>query len=130
MFETKSYKMKKEEIIAFALNYDPQYMHINEKKTKQSRFKGIIASGLHTLNISFKLWTEMDVLGDDVIAGTGLNYLKLTKPVYPDDVLYVKSTIIGKKEKKKAGEITILLSTFKNEGEQVLETELSALLSK
>ncbi len=95
-FETQSYKISKEEIITFASEYDPQYMHIDEEKAKQSRFKGIIASGLHTLNISFKLWVELGILGDDVIAGTGMNNLKFTKPVYPDDLLYVNAKVMHK----------------------------------
>ncbi|MFS0553856.1 MaoC/PaaZ C-terminal domain-containing protein [Brevibacillus sp. 179-C9.3 HS] len=130
MLVTKSYKMNKEEIIAFASVYDPQYMHIDEEKAKQSRFKGIIASGLHTVNISFKLWVETGVFGDDVIAGTGIHNLKFLKPVYPEDVLYVTATVIEKKERREAGEVTVLLSTFKNEGEQVLEAEMSALIAK
>ncbi|MFS0916502.1 MaoC/PaaZ C-terminal domain-containing protein [Brevibacillus sp. 179-C 1.1 NHS] len=130
MLVTKSYKMNKEEIIAFASVYDPQYMHIDEEKAKQSRFKGIIASGLHTVNISFKLWVETGVFGDDVIAGTGIHNLKFLKPVYPEDVLYVTATVIEKKERREAGEVTVSLSTFKNEGEQVLEAEMSALIAK
>lgn len=56
IFETSSYKVSREEIITFASQFDPQYMHIDEEKAEQSRFNGIIASGLHTLSISFKLW--------------------------------------------------------------------------
>lgn len=130
VFETPSYKINKEEIITFASEYDPQYMHIDEEKAKQSRFKGIIASGLHTLSISFKLWVDLGILGDDVIAGIGINNLKFTKPVYPDDLLHVTAKVINKREKKGVGEITLLLSTYKNDGEQVLAAEISALISK
>lgn len=129
-FETSSYKVGKEEIIAFASQFDPQYMHIDEEKAKQSRFKGIIASGLHTLSLSFKLWVEAGVLGEDVIAGTGVNNLTFTKPVFPDDVLYVTTEVIKKEERKGSGEVTLLLSCFKNNGEQVLLAEISALVSK
>lgn len=99
-FETGTYKMKKEEIIDFAHQYDPQYMHIDEEKAKQSRFKGIIASGLHTLSISFRLWTDVGVMEEDVIAGTGVNNLKFTKPVFPDDVLYATIEVIRKQERR------------------------------
>ncbi|MEH7009590.1 MaoC family dehydratase [Neobacillus niacini] len=129
-FETTSYKVSKEEIFAFAAQFDPQYMHIDEEKAKESRFKGIIASGLHTLSLSFKLWVETGMFGDDVIAGTGVDNLKFTKPVFPDDVLYVTTEVIKKKERKGSGEVTLLLTTFNNNGEQVLKAELSALISK
>jgi acyl dehydratase len=129
-FETSSYKVGKEEIITFATQFDPQYMHIDEEKAKQSSFKGIIASGLHTLSLSSKLWVESGVLGDDVIAGTGVNNLKFTKPVYPEDVLYVTTEVIKKEERQGSGKVTLLLSSFKNNGEQVLKAEISALVSK
>jgi acyl dehydratase len=129
-FETMSYKVSKEEIITFASQFDPQYMHIEEDKAKESRFRGIIASGLHTLSLSFKLWVETGILGEDVIAGTGVNNLKFTKPVFPDDVLYVTTEVIELEERKETGEVTLLLSTFKNDGVQVLKAEISALVSK
>ncbi|MEH7246881.1 MaoC/PaaZ C-terminal domain-containing protein [Neobacillus niacini] len=129
-FETSSYKVGKEEIMTFARQFDPQYMHIDEEKAKQSRFKGIIASGLHTLSLSFKLWVETGVFGEDVIAGTGVNHLQFIKPLYPEDVLYVTAEVIKKEERKGSGEVTLLLSSFKNEGEQILQAEISALVSK
>ncbi|ETI68824.1 MaoC family dehydratase [Neobacillus vireti] len=130
IFETSSYKVSKEEIVTFATQFDPQYMHIDEEKAKQSRFKGIIASGLHTLSISFKLWAESEVFGDDVIAGTAMNNLKFTKPVYPGDTLHVVVEIIKKEERKRTGEITWLLSSYNQNGTQVFSAEMSALISK
>ncbi|MGG0657346.1 MaoC/PaaZ C-terminal domain-containing protein [Rummeliibacillus pycnus] len=129
-FETESYKMNKDEIISFALQFDPQYMHVDEEKAKKSRFKGIIASGLHTISVSFKLWTDLNILGDHVIAGTGIDNLKFVQPVYPDDVLYVTAEVIKKQERNVNGEVTLLLLSFKNDGELVLKANISALISK
>lgn len=130
-FETDAYKVTEEEIITFATQYDPQYMHIDAEKAGKSIFKGIIASGLHTLSLSFKLWIELDVFGDNVIAGTGMDKLRFTKPVYPDDVIKVYATVIDKQERKTSGEVTVLISTYTNNGKkQVLKTELTALIKK
>ncbi|MNP31519.1 MaoC like domain protein [compost metagenome] len=48
-FKTKSLRLSKDDIIRFASEFDPQYMHLNEDKVKQERFNGIIASGNHTI---------------------------------------------------------------------------------
>ncbi len=131
VFKTDTYKVTKEEIIRFAEQFDPQYMHINEEKAKQCRFNGIIASGIHTLNISFKLWVEQDVYGEDIIAGTGMDKIKFTKPVYPGDRLYATAKVIHKKSlKNETGIVTILLTTYKNEDEKVFKGELSALIKQ
>ena len=100
VFETKSHKLTKEDIMRFAGEFDPQYMHLDEEKAKQGRFNGIIASGIHTLAISFKLWVEEGRYGEDVIAGTSMNNIKFIKPVYPDDELHIIVEVIDKKATK------------------------------
>ncbi len=76
VFQTKSFELTKENIMNFAEVYDPQYMHLNEEKAKMGRFNGIIASGIQTLSITFKLWIEEGRHEDDIIAGTGMNNIK------------------------------------------------------
>ena len=95
-FKTKSLHITEEEIIQFATTFDPQYMHIDK-----SRFKGIIASGMHTLSISFKLWVEEGKYGEEVVAGTQMNNVKFIKPVYPGNTLYVIAEITNKKSIKR-----------------------------
>ena len=47
-------------------------------------YKGIIASGMHTLSLSFKLWIEENKYEEDIIARTHLNNVTFIKPVYPN----------------------------------------------
>ena len=51
-FTSKHYKITEEEILEFAHQFDPQYMHLDKKKAGQGMYKGIIASGMHTLSLS------------------------------------------------------------------------------
>ncbi|MCF2648947.1 MaoC family dehydratase [Niallia circulans] len=130
-FRTKSFKVTKEEIIKFAGEFDPQYMHVNEEKTKEGRFKGIIASGIHTLAISFKLWVEEEKYGEDVIAGTEMNHIKFLKAVFPGDELYTIVKVLEKKQNRSAtGILTVLLSTYNDKEEEVFEGELSVLIKQ
>lgn len=128
-FNTKSFQLTKELIQEFAGEYDPQYMHIDDEKANQSRFNGIIASGMHTLAITFKLWVEEGRYGDDVIAGTEMNNVKFIKPVYPEDKLYTIVKVIDKQERKfESGILTVRLTTYNQNEVKVLEGELSALI--
>lgn len=130
-FRTKSFKVTKEEIIKFAGEFDPQYMHVNEEKAKEGRFNGIIASGIHTLAISFKLWVEEEKYGEDVIAGTEMNHIKFLKPVFPGDELYTIVKVLEKKQNKSAtGILTVLLSTYNEKEEKVFEGELAVLIKQ
>lgn len=129
VFKTKAVKVAKEDILRFAEEFDPQYMHVDEEKAKQSIFKGIIASGIHTLGISFKLWVEHGGYGEDVIAGTEMNNIKFIKPVYPGDELHTIVEVIEKKEQRKGkGILTVTLSTYNHREEKVFKGDLSALI--
>lgn len=101
------------------------------KKALQGRFNGIIASGIQTLAVSFKLWVETGSYGDEVIAGTAMNNIKFIKPVYPGDELYTIVEVIGVKEMRNGtGLVTVLLSTFNHTEEQVFEGDLSVLVKQ
>jgi acyl dehydratase len=130
VFETNSFKLTKEDIMRFAKEFDPQYMHLDEEKAKQGRFNGIIASGIHTMALSFKLWIEQGMYEEDVIAGTEMNNIKFIKPVYPGDELRTIVKVIDKKTKKsETGILTVLLSTY-NKEQKVFEGELSVLIKR
>ncbi|MEH7097955.1 MaoC family dehydratase [Neobacillus vireti] len=131
VFQTKSLKLTKEDIMRFAGEFDPQYMHLDEEKANQGRFNGIIASGIHTLAITFKLWVEEGFYGQDVIAGTRMNNIKFIKPVYPEDELHINVEVIDKKATKdETGVLTVSLSTFNDRDEKVFEGDLSVLIKR
>ncbi|MEC5301840.1 MULTISPECIES: MaoC family dehydratase [Staphylococcus] len=131
VFTTPPNKISEEDIINFAQEFDPQYMHLDKEKATQGRFNGIIASGIHTLSISFKLWIEAGKYGEDVIAGTHMNHIKFIKPVYPEDELYTKIKVLNKQATKRdQGLLTVLLSTFNQYEDKVFEGELTALLRR
>ncbi|MBU8690650.1 MaoC family dehydratase [Priestia megaterium] len=130
VFETNSFKLTKEDIMRFAKEFDPQYMHLDEEKAKQGRFNGIIASGIHTMALSFKVWIEQGMYEEDVIAGTEMNNIKFIKPVYPGDELHTIVKVIDKETRKReTGILTVLLSTY-NKEQKVFEGELSVLIKK
>lgn len=130
VFETASVTLTKESIMGFASVYDPQYMHLDEEKANAGRFRGIIASGIQTMAVSFKLWVETGAYGEEVVAGTAMNDIRFIKPVYPDDELRVEVEVIGLEEKRRSGIVTVLLSTYNGKNEKVFSGELSALIGK
>ena len=131
VFKTKSKTLTKDDIMRFASEFDPQYMHVDEEKANKGRFNGIIASGIQTLAISFKLWIEEGFYGDDVIAGTEMNHIRFIKPVYPDDDLHTIVKVLDKQPKRnELGILTVLLSTYNHKEEKVFEGELSVLMKQ
>ncbi|SEL97279.1 MaoC family dehydratase [Paenibacillus sp. OK003] len=129
-YRTHSIQLSKKDIIDFAKIYDPQYMHLDEAKAKEGRFGSLIASGMQTMSTSFKLWVELGIYGEDVVAGTGMNNIKFIKPVFPDDEISVLAEVIELSSRRSSGGIvTVLLTTFNQNDEKVFQAELSALIS-
>lgn len=128
-YETASYQMTKEKIQNFAREFDPQYMHLDEEKATSSSFGDIIASGMHTLNVSFRLWIDLGIYGEDIVAGRGMEKLVFRKAVYPGDHLSVKVVVTEKKLLKNGqGLVTVKMSTYNQKKERVLTASLSAMM--
>lgn len=98
--EYGSYKVTAEEIIEFASKYDPQPFHLSEEGGKAMHFGGLCASGWHTCAMAMSM-TVANMPKDSASLGSpGIDELRWTKPVFPGDVLRVKSTIVAKRESR------------------------------
>ena len=123
----------KEEIISFARDYDPQYMHVDEAKASAGLFGGIIASGLHTLAVACRLWVDERIMGDEVMGGLGFDRVRFHRPVRPGDEIYTQVTIAEKHphpRRSDTGIVSFHLQAINQREEAVLEATLTALFKR
>ena len=86
--DCRSLIFSQEEIIEFAVKYDPQPFHIDEQAAAASRFGGIIASSLQTLSACTRIL--VDAQGEmAILSGLGIEAVQLPNPVRPDDLLTI-----------------------------------------
>jgi acyl dehydratase len=88
-----SYRVTAAEIISFGEKYDPQPFHIDETAGRNSFFSGLCASGWLTAAIVMRLRVESIKVAGGMI-GAGVEEMRWTKPVRPDDKLRTQSTIL------------------------------------
>lgn len=93
--EMGSVHVTREEVIAFAERYDPQPFHLSDEAAAQTHFGRLAASGWHTAAMA------MGVIARHVIAteqqglgSPGVDELRWLKPVYPGDMLSVRSRVV------------------------------------
>ena len=89
-FVTDSESVSEEQIIRFAKEWDPQPFHTDIEAANRHELGGLIASGLHTLAVSFRLFIATQILAACNIAGAGLDNLRWPRPVRPGDILHVE----------------------------------------
>ncbi len=84
----------REEIVAFAREFDPQPFHIDEEAAKRTPYGGIIASGWHTCSIMMRLLVD-NLLRDAASLGSpGVDEVRWLKPVRPGDTLSLRAEVL------------------------------------
>ena len=132
VIKTESKKITKKEIISFAKKYDPQDFHIDENKAKPAPFGTLVSSGFMTLGISFTQFFETGVVKDTGMGAWGIDELRWTFPVYPNDELKSEVKVIEKKlSSKNPNKGTVrTLHTVTNQNDKVVMTWIANFLIK
>jgi acyl dehydratase len=127
------YVVSREEIIAFAKQFDPQPFHLSDEGGREGIFGGIIASGWHTASICHKLIVE-GLLGKTASLGSpGLDELRWLKPVRPGDALSVRTEVVSvtpSRSKPDRGAIKFRFEVRNQQGEVVMTEIANALFSR
>lgn len=112
VLEAKGPTVKAEDIIDFAKKFDPQYFHVDEEAAKQSFFKGLCASGWHTSAMAMRMICDAYLLDSASLGSPGIDELRWTKPVYANDTLRLKMTVLEQRPSKSRPEMGSILSRW------------------
>ncbi len=80
-------------IIDFAQRFDSQPFHMDLEAAKESLYGGIIASGIHTVALTWRLLLMTGVLTAN-LGSPGFDELRWLRPVRPGDTLRVVAEVI------------------------------------
>jgi acyl dehydratase len=120
-------------IIDFARQWDPQPFHIDIEFSKKWNFGGLIASGLHTMSVTLKLWLEQGVFRACSLGSPGIGEVQFPRPVRPGDTLRVVTDIVELRpsaSKPDRGIARIRQVTINQRGEQVMEQDTTVFLKR
>ena len=113
----------REEMLAFARQYDPQPFHLDEAAARKTIYGGLIASGWLTVAVMMRLlWDTL--LKDAVSLGSpGADEIRWLKPVRPGDTLRARFTIVEavpSRSKPDRGVVKTLTEMLNQHGEIVM----------
>jgi len=113
----------REEMLAFARQYDPQPFHLDEDAARTTIYGGLIASGWLTVAVMMRLlWDTL--LKDAVSLGSpGADEVRWLKPVRPGDTLRARLTVveaIPSRSKPDRGVVKTLTEVRNQHGEVVM----------
>ena len=116
----------REEIIAFATQFDPQPFHLDDEAAKASVFGALCASGWHTCSLAMRLMVLNFLNGTSSMGAPGLENIKWMKPVFPGDTLRLQSTPTDVRLMSKRPDVGLVRNVwamFNQHGDQVLHME-------
>jgi acyl dehydratase len=123
----------REEIIAFASEFDPQPMHLDEEAAKKTMLGGLSASGWHSCAIMMRLLYDGFLVDAASMGAPGIDEMKWLKPVRPGDSLSVRLTVLDKREPKtrpEMGFVQFRCEVLNQQGEVVLEAVYPGMFAK
>ena len=95
--EYGAYEVIADEIKAFAAEFDPQPMHVDEEAARAGMMGGLCASGWHSCAIMMRIIADGFVLDTASMGATGCGEVKWLAPVRPGDTLRVRMHVVDKR---------------------------------
>lgn len=94
LFDAGGFSLSEAQILDFAMLYDPQPFHVDLQAAEQGPYKGLIASGLQTIALSFRMVVQTGLFKTVSMGGPGVDDLRFLFPVRPGDTINVTVEVI------------------------------------
>jgi acyl dehydratase len=82
-------RVTRAEIMAFAAEFDPQPMHLDEAAAQASLLKGLSGSGWHLCSLMMRMMFDGFIGRTASLGSPGVNELRWLAPLRPDDELTI-----------------------------------------
>jgi acyl dehydratase len=125
-------RVTREEILAFAAEFDPQPMHLDEAAAQRSMLKGLSGSGWHLCSIMMRMMFD-GFIGRTASEGSpGVNAVRWLAPLRPGDDLMLEADVVEARVSNSRPEsgIVTFKCTVRNASGQALCEMVSPIIVK
>jgi acyl dehydratase len=132
-FRTPGLTLTEATIIAFAERFDRQPFHLDVEAARATPFGGLIASGIHTIAVTFSLFLQTAGVAASSLGSPGLDEVRWLRPVRPGDTLHVEVEVVAARpsaSKPDRGIVTFAYATVNQAGETVMTMRGHQLLRR
>lgn len=95
----------REEIVAFAAEFDPQPMHLDEAAASATLLGGLGASGWHTCCLMMRMIADGVLLNSTSMGAPGIEEVRWLTPLRPGTRIRVRSTVLDTRASKSRPEM-------------------------
>ena len=105
-------RVTREEILAFAAEFDPQPMHLDEAAASRSMLKGLSASGWHLCSLMMRMMCDGYIGRTASLGSPGVNEVRWLAPLRPGDDITLDVEVMEARVSRSRPETGIV--TFKS----------------
>jgi acyl dehydratase len=87
--------LSREEIVAFAAEFDPQPMHMDEAAARDSMLGGLAASGWHSCCVLMRMLSDEMLSRSSFLGAPGIEEVRWLIPVRPDEPIMLRTTVLA-----------------------------------
>jgi acyl dehydratase len=113
----------REEIVAFAAQYDPQPMHLDEDSGRNSLLGGLGASGWHSCGIMMRMIYDAFLHDSASMGAGGVDEVQWLRPIRPGDLLTLRGIVLESRvsrSRPEMGIVQVRYELYNAYGESVL----------
>lgn len=132
-YTTQPRTLTLDDILEFAHKWDPQPFHVDEKAASASPYKGLIASGFHTILVAFLLTIETGTWSESSMGSPGMKDVRWKLPVRPGDELHVVGEVVASRvsaSRPDRGYTEIRNDVFNQDGALVAQYQATHILRR
>jgi acyl dehydratase len=133
VFEHGPRRMPRDEMIAFAAEFDPQPMHLDEAAARETMLGGLAASGWYVCCILMRMCVDAFVGRSASMGAPGVDEVKWLRPVRPGDELTLRATVLesrASKSRPEMGLVRFQFALFDAEGRSAMMLVTSLMISR
>jgi len=133
IFEHGPRRLSRDEMMAFAAEFDPQPMHLDEVAARATMMGGLCASGWYVCCILMRMCADAFVLDSSSMGAPGVDEVKWLLPVRPDDEIRLRATVAdvrASNSRPDMGFVKFNFELFNAAGQRVMTLTTSLMMGR
>jgi acyl dehydratase len=133
VFEHGPRRVSRQEIVAFAAEFDPQPMHLDEDAARNTMVGGLCASGWHACSILMRMAVDAFAHRAAGMGAPGVDEVRWLAPIRPDDALHLRATVVearASRSRPDMGFVRFAFELFNGAGVRVMTLGSSMMMGR
>jgi acyl dehydratase len=102
----------REEIVAFAAEFDPQPMHLDEMAARETMLGGLGASGWHMCCLFMRVIADGFILNSSSMGAPGIEEVRWLKPLRPGTQVRVRAKVLETRPSRSRPDMGLVKLTY------------------